>query len=362
MSAETLPSLLTSLKTRSGLSYDVIARRVHISKSALHRYCQGEAAPPDFSAVERIARCCGASDDERRRLHDTWRRAAAGGLPGPEPTQVANVPTANAELRTAKADVSTARADLPVSKRTRSLTAWGNVARTGRGWAVTVLTLLAMIAATAAWWPNARATAGGVEPLLSGACAEPVALGRTDGCVSELQRLLLKAGAEIEIDGSFGPITQSKVSAYQALANLPVTGQADDATKKALYAGTVPLRSWPRDQVEARIRQVFVEAPDLAVRVAECRSHLEALSAAANADGTHSWGVFQLTDQMIKQLEGTRLLALDPEWNIRAAHRRYLAHADFGERFCDRAVAPGPTARRSVGLDTQRAASAPGGA
>lgn len=323
MPTESLSSMLMGLKKRSGLSYDVIGRRTHISKSTLHRYCQGESIPADFSMVERIAECCGATAEERGRLYTSWTHAQSVDQ-RPAPDVITSVPVAAFVPSPQTESLDSAH---PVAAR---------MSRRRVGWTTAAITAFGLLVAAVTVWPGIQATATGPEPLLAGPCAAPIALGRTDGCVSELQRLLAKAGAEMEIDGSFGPITQSKVSAYQALSGLPVTGQADDATKKALYAGAVRLRSQPRDQVEARIRQVFTEAPDLAVRVAECRSRLDALRVSPNADETRSWGVFQLSDEMIKELGGTRLLALDPEWNIQATHRRYLAHADFAEPFCDR--------------------------
>ncbi|HEX5740235.1 MAG TPA: peptidoglycan-binding protein [Pilimelia sp.] len=318
--------MLATLKERSGLSYDVIGRQIHVSKSALHRYCQGGATPSDFALVERFAQVCGATAEERKRLYVDWFRAAAGD----DRAAAAESPPDAAVAAPLRSDRDTLARSIRRS--------WALTRRRGRGCAAAV-TAVALLFTAAVWWPINQAAADGPEPLRSPSCAAPVALGRTDGCVSEVQRLLAKAGADIEVDGSFGPITQSKVSAYQALAGLRVTGEVDDATKEALYAGAVPLRSWPHDQVEARIRQVFVEAPDLAVRIAECRSRLDALSVGPNAHGSHSWGVFQLSDEMLKQLGGTRLMALDPEWNIQATHRRYLGHTDFGERFCDRAPA-----------------------
>ncbi|MBW5422071.1 helix-turn-helix domain-containing protein, partial [Streptomyces sp. BG9H] len=40
-----LAELLRGLKERSGLSYGVLAKRLHMSTSTLHRYCNGDAVP-----------------------------------------------------------------------------------------------------------------------------------------------------------------------------------------------------------------------------------------------------------------------------------------------------------------------------
>ena len=68
---------LEALKRRSGRSYAALAHRTGLSRSTLHRYCQGITAPGTFGAVERIARVCGANEHEVDRLYRAWRRAVA---------------------------------------------------------------------------------------------------------------------------------------------------------------------------------------------------------------------------------------------------------------------------------------------
>ncbi|MFE1881952.1 helix-turn-helix domain-containing protein [Streptomyces diastatochromogenes] len=69
--------LLRELKDRSGLSYGVLAKRLHMSTSTLHRYCNGDAVPTDYAPVERLARLCKASPDELVELHRRWVLADA---------------------------------------------------------------------------------------------------------------------------------------------------------------------------------------------------------------------------------------------------------------------------------------------
>ncbi|MFE7841760.1 helix-turn-helix domain-containing protein [Streptomyces sp. NPDC057474] len=64
--------LLRELKERSGLSYGVLAKRLHMSTSTLHRYCNGDAVPTDYAPVERLARLCKATPEELVELHRTW--------------------------------------------------------------------------------------------------------------------------------------------------------------------------------------------------------------------------------------------------------------------------------------------------
>ncbi|MGC9544414.1 helix-turn-helix domain-containing protein [Streptomyces sp. UG1] len=64
-----LAELLEELKRRSGRSYTAPAHRTGLSRSTLHRYCQGTTVPGTFGAVERAARVSGASPAELDRLY-----------------------------------------------------------------------------------------------------------------------------------------------------------------------------------------------------------------------------------------------------------------------------------------------------
>ncbi|MFC8730165.1 helix-turn-helix domain-containing protein [Streptomyces bacillaris] len=70
--AEHFAALLKELKGRSGRSYGVLAGRLHVSTSTLHRYCNGDAVPNEYAPVERFARLCGASVDELVEVHRRW--------------------------------------------------------------------------------------------------------------------------------------------------------------------------------------------------------------------------------------------------------------------------------------------------
>ncbi|MFF9715133.1 helix-turn-helix domain-containing protein [Streptomyces sp. NPDC014603] len=70
-------ALLRELKDRSGLSYGVLAKRLHMSTSTLHRYCNGDAVPTDYAPVERMARLCKAAPAELVELHRRWVLADA---------------------------------------------------------------------------------------------------------------------------------------------------------------------------------------------------------------------------------------------------------------------------------------------
>ncbi|MFF3142233.1 helix-turn-helix domain-containing protein [Streptomyces sp. NPDC057927] len=75
MDGDEFAGLLRELKERSGLSYGVLAKRLHVSTSTLHRYVNGDAVPTDYAPVERLARVCGATPEELVELHRRWVRA-----------------------------------------------------------------------------------------------------------------------------------------------------------------------------------------------------------------------------------------------------------------------------------------------
>ncbi|MFI6471634.1 helix-turn-helix domain-containing protein [Streptomyces sp. NPDC050516] len=87
--SEQFAALLRELKDRSGRSYGVLAGRLHMSTSTLHRYCNGDAVPNEYAPVERLARLCGATSEESVELHRRWiladeaRRRARGANTGP---------------------------------------------------------------------------------------------------------------------------------------------------------------------------------------------------------------------------------------------------------------------------------------
>ncbi|MEU6995671.1 helix-turn-helix transcriptional regulator [Streptomyces sp. NPDC046465] len=81
-----LAELLRELKERSGLSYGALAKRLHMSTSTLHRYCNGDAVPTEFAPVERFARLCKATPDELVEAHRRWILADADRRRKPEPS------------------------------------------------------------------------------------------------------------------------------------------------------------------------------------------------------------------------------------------------------------------------------------
>ncbi|WP_037682963.1 helix-turn-helix transcriptional regulator [Streptomyces griseus] len=95
-------ALLRELKQRSGLSYEALAKRAHMSTSTLHRYCKGEGVPADNAAVSRFGRVCKATPEELVELHRRWvladaareraRRAAQAPADHPQPETASDTP------------------------------------------------------------------------------------------------------------------------------------------------------------------------------------------------------------------------------------------------------------------------------
>ncbi|MFD3955184.1 MULTISPECIES: helix-turn-helix domain-containing protein [Streptomyces] len=74
---EALGERLRELRQGSGRTYASLARRIGVSASTLHRYCTGQTVPAEFAPVERLARLCGRTPEERESLHRLWLRADA---------------------------------------------------------------------------------------------------------------------------------------------------------------------------------------------------------------------------------------------------------------------------------------------
>ncbi|MBW3359148.1 helix-turn-helix domain-containing protein [Streptomyces microflavus] len=149
--AEHFAALLKELKDRSGRSYGVLAGRLHVSTSTLHRYCNGDAVPNEYAPVERFARLCGAVGDELVEVHRRWivadaarRRPAGAAVTGTAvPVPAAPAPAPVSAPETAPAPLPAPEPEPPVvvsapgggrspwarlSRRTRVLIAAAGVA------------------------------------------------------------------------------------------------------------------------------------------------------------------------------------------------------------------------------------------
>ncbi|MEU6254450.1 helix-turn-helix domain-containing protein [Streptomyces sp. NPDC047043] len=335
---EKFAAYLRMLKDRSGRGYDRLGKEAGVSGSSLHRYCSGLGVPTDYRVVHAFAKVCGASAEELRELHRLWALAdtdrdapATDGKENPQPLPDTEPvePVVLAQAGTGPADatppeITPDRTDEPRRSRLPEKLS----ARLAVLAAVVAVVLVAGFVWLPGSSPDGASPAAGDRLLESPAC-KSVSMGQHDECVREVQNLLAKAKGKLAIDGDFGPETLRRLTAFQVLAGLPATSVADEATKKALYAQKVSMTTWSPARVAKRIREVFVEDPDTAVAIARCASFLDPLWVLPNTNGSRNWGVFQISDARLRDLDGTPLRAFDPEWNIKAAHRLWSVRHDF---------------------------------
>ncbi|MBN0048565.1 helix-turn-helix domain-containing protein [Streptomyces actuosus] len=383
---ERFAAQLRALKSRSGLSYAALATKTGIPGSTLHRYCRGRSVPQDYGSVHRLATVCGAAPDELRTLHRLWALADEARAHEAAEQERADGSDAAADARdrpapdtdTVTSDDTAADFGAPAADDARigALTAAGTaevghdaardagagpkpVRRSGRRRLLTTVLAASVVVALGV---SALALSSGREGsgtgdgtggsgdgslLFSPACSPVVAMGQHDECTREVQRLLHAKGADIDVDGDFGPQTLRRVTAFQVLAGLPPNGVVGESTKKALRSSHVRMNVWPPEKVRQRIREVFPEAPDTAVAIADCQSFLDPLHILPNTNGTRNWGIFQISDARLHDLDGTPRKALDPEWNIQAARRLWSKDHDFHDwphcaRAADEAHSPSP--------------------
>lgn len=157
---------------------------------------------------------------------------------------------------------------------------------------------------------------GEQHSVLPEECPDILTKGDHSLCVQELQRRLQKHGLDLPADAVFGPYTKMRLTAFQVFAGLPVTAIADEATQKALHEKKPKINAWSPERVERRLREVFPEQPESAVRLVRCLSNLDPLWIWGNPDGSRQWGLFQFSDLELLQLRADPATALDPEWSI----------------------------------------------
>lgn len=367
---ERFAALLRSLKNRSGLSYEALAKKTGTAGSTLHRYCRGTSVPQDYGSVHRFATACGATPDELRTLHRQWALADAArpepgtateadadvvevvdlvdsdGAEEPEATEPGTVEPGAVEPEAVGPEAVGVGPIRPVRQGGRFRL---DQFRQGR-FRVVVIGAVVLTLGVSAWALTTDHPSSGMGTgsggstadgrlLFSAACQPVVAMGQHDACVGEVQRLLHAKGADIDVDSDFGPQTLRRVTAFQVFTGLQPNGVVGEDTKKALYTSNVRMTVWPPAKVRQHIRAVFTDAPDAAVAIADCQSFLDPLHILPNTNGTRNWGLFQISDLRLRELGGTPRQALDPEWNIRAAERLWSKKRDFHDwPNCERAV------------------------
>ncbi|MFF7646891.1 helix-turn-helix domain-containing protein [Streptomyces canus] len=362
--AERFASRLRALRQRADYSYETLAQKTGTSRSSLHRYCTGSSVPQDYGAAHRIAVACGATPAELRELHRLWALAdaeraeavePAGAVEPAEPAEPAGV-IGPAEAADPAEPPAEPAADHPVDPPAGEPgpepdreTVPTPVPRSVRRYVV-ALAVTGLVLALTAWGVSVLSSPTEGEErdgrlLFSDACGPVVSMGQNDACVRDVQERLRDHGARIGVDGSFGPETLRRVTAFQVFAGLVPNGVVGDPTKKALHESKVRMETWSPEKVRQRVREVFTEAPDDAVAIADCQSFLDPLHILPNTNGSRNWGLFQISDVRLGELGGTPAQALDPEWNIQAARKLWSRERDFADwPHCERALKKSPSA------------------
>ncbi|MEV4427542.1 helix-turn-helix domain-containing protein [Streptomyces sp. NPDC049602] len=352
--AERFASRLRELRQRADYSYETLAQKTGISRSSLHRYCTGSSVPQDYGPAHRIAVTCGATPAELRELHRLWALADAERAEQAEPAGPAG-PAEQAESAepvepAGPAEPGALAEYTPVGVPDRGPTQETAPSPLRRSWRPLGLALAVtgLVLALAAWGVSALSspTDGRAQDgrlLFSDACGPVISMGQNDECVRDVQERLRDHGARIGVDGSFGPETLRRVTAFQVLTGLVPNGVVGAPTKNALHESRVRMDTWSPEKVRQRIREVFTEAPDDAVAIADCQSFLDPLHILPNTNGTRNWGLFQISDARLGELGGTPAQALDPEWNIQAARKLWSRERDFRDwPHCERALKKTP--------------------
>ncbi|WP_069767367.1 helix-turn-helix transcriptional regulator [Streptomyces sp. LUP30] len=245
--------LLTRLKKRTNHSYAALARPLGMTASTVHRYCTGEAVPPDFTGIAQFAALCRATPEERAELHRRWILAAAarqrlrpsrarraqtpGGAPGCAAAVAYSRPSGPADDAPEPMPPSTPRPG-PASPSEASPRLEQRRRRPGRAVALAASLAVALGGLTGS---AAGPPADGAEPSASARVTMPdtsAPVPHSDG-----DRQESRATADAVPPSASARITTTEPSA-------PATHSADGAQENERDAGTTPMSpplTWTAD-------------------------------------------------------------------------------------------------------------------
>lgn len=166
-------------------------------------------------------------------------------------------------------------------------------------------------------------SAGAVTTL----CSTTLQEGDTGSCVTQLQQRLNALGANLVVDGDFGPATKNAVLAFQGREKISFDGVVGPQTQSYLNnPGTVNLNRASVSTIQAYITTVFGSAnAATAQRIATCESSNNEIALNYNTNGTWDLGVFQ--DNTVHATNLTDYIhdMLYYQTNIQEAHSLFVA-------------------------------------
>src|SRR4051794_2274066 len=158
-------------------------------------------------------------------------------------------------------------------------------------------------------------------------CSTTLQEGSTGSCVVSLQQRLNELGANLTVDGDFGPATKNAVLAFQGRERISFDGIVGSQTRSYLNSpGGVNLNRASVSTIQSYITTVFgsTNAPT-AKRIATCESGNNEIAINHNTNGTYDLGVFQ--DNTVHASNFTNYVhdMLYYTANIQEAHSLFVA-------------------------------------
>ena len=149
--------------------------------------------------------------------------------------------------------------------------------------------VVAVAALTLAFVPSVSASAS------TTLCSTTLQEGDTGSCVSQLQQRLNQLGANLVVDGDFGPATKNAVLAFQGRERISFDGIVGPQTQSYLNSpGSVNLNRASVSTIQSYIVSVFGSAnAPTAEKIASCESGNNEIAINYNTNGTYDLGVFQ---------------------------------------------------------------------
>jgi len=126
-------------------------------------------------------------------------------------------------------------------------------------------------------------------------CSTTLQEGSSGSCVTQLQQRLNQLGANLVVDGQFGPATKNAVLAFQGRERISFDGVVGPQTQSYLNSpGGVNLNRASVSTIQSYITTVFGSTNAVtAKKIASCESGNNEIAINYNTNGTYDLGVFQ---------------------------------------------------------------------